>query len=72
MTNPGLIDRNELLKLFPALRGRGKNPRYRVDWLVRQRAIPFIRIGKRSIFFDPEKIREWIKKHEIPVQNGEK
>ena len=69
---PELIDREELYQMFPALKGRGKNPRHRVDWLVRTRTLPgMVRIGRR-IYFDPDKIRQWIQKNEIPVQNGER
>ncbi len=70
MSTGRLIDRQELLKLFPALRGRGKHSKWRLDWLVRQRAIPVVRVGKRSIFFDEDQIREWIQKNSIPAQNG--
>ena len=70
MNNPVLIDREELYEMFPALKGRGKNPHNRVNWLIRHRRLwGLVRIGRR-IYFDPEKIRAWIKEHSIPIQNG--
>lgn len=70
MTIGKLIDRNELLNRFPALRGRGKNPKYRLDWLIRRRAIPIVKLGKRSIFFDEEAIKKWIEQNSISVTDG--
>jgi hypothetical protein len=64
-----LVDRKELYRLFPALRGKGKNPRWRLDYLIRMRLIPFVRLGKRSIGFDEDAIRKWIQQNSIPVQN---
>lgn len=72
MSNAGLVDRQELYEMFPALRGRGKDPRHRIDWLVRRRALPgMVKIGRR-IFFNPETIKDWINKNEIPVHHGDK
>lgn len=69
MNTGKLLDRNELLNHFPALRGRGKNPKWRLDWLLRKRAIPFVKVGTRSFYFDEDQIREWIRKNTVPVQN---
>ncbi|NIQ15720.1 MAG: hypothetical protein GTO02_15370 [Candidatus Dadabacteria bacterium] len=53
-----LIDKNELMTLHPALKG------YRLDWLIRTRKIPIIKIGNRN-YFNEFEIHEWIKKHKI-------
>lgn len=71
MSNGKLIDRKELLQLFPALTGRGKNSRWRIDWLIRRRAIPIVKLGTRSIYFDEDQIREWIERNSIPPQIGD-
>ncbi len=59
-----LIDRKTLGQLHPAL-----NKRWRVDWLIRTRKIPVIKIGRR-VFFDECEILIWIKKHSIPAFEG--
>lgn len=43
-------------------------------WKIRMRQIPIVRIGKGRgrIYFNPEKIAEWIRQNEIPPQNGDK
>ncbi len=70
MSDGKLVDRKELLQLFPALTGRGKNSKWRIDWLIRRRAIPIVKLGTRSIYFDVEQIRKWIEKNSISAQNG--
>ena len=48
-----LVDKKELLEMYPAF---GK---WGLEWLIRTRRIPIVKIGKR-IYFDPEDIRSWI------------
>jgi len=64
--NARLIDREELLELYPALASKGKNKYYRLQWLTRSRQIPVIKIGRR-LYYDPDDIREWIEGKKIPV-----
>ena len=64
-----LIDSHELLRLYPALAGRGKSKLYRLQWLVRSRKIPLIKIGRR-VYFDPRDIDSWLESQKIPVQKG--
>ncbi len=54
-----LLDRKSLGELHPALASK-----WRVDWLVRTRKIPVVRIG-RAIFFDQVEIEAWISKNSI-------
>ena len=56
-----LWDMNELLKNYKVLKLWG------VRFLIRQRAIPMVKIGRR-IYFVPEDIEAWIKQHKVPVQ----
>lgn len=58
-----LIDKKELEKRYPALASRP----YRLQWLVRSRQIPIVKIGRR-IYFRPEEIVNWLSKHSIPAQ----
>jgi hypothetical protein len=69
MNDEGLIDREELLKRYPALRGRRKNTKWRLDWLIRTRKVPIVKIGKH-IFFNPKDIETWIEKQTIQSVNG--
>ena len=70
MSDVRLIDSPELLRRYPALRSRkGKDPLSRLRWLVRNRAIPLIKIN-RLIFFDPQEIDRWIDPQRIPVTKG--
>ena len=64
--NARLIDREELLELYPALASKGRNKYYRLQWLTRSRQIPVIKIGRR-LYYDPDDIREWIEGKKIPV-----
>ena len=57
-----LIDRKTLMANHPAL-----NNRWRIEWLVRTRQIPLVRIGTR-IYFEEETISRWILGHAF---NGE-
>lgn len=60
-----LLDKKALGELHPALKNK-----YRVDYLVRIRAIPIIAI-RRRIYFDEVEIQKWIENHKIkPVKNG--
>lgn len=60
-----LIDRKCLGQIHPALASK-----WRVDWLIRTRKIPIVRIG-RSIFFDQSEIEAWIEGQKIPACGGE-
>jgi len=55
-----MIDRKQLIEMFPALGGK----KHRLDWLIRNRSIPLIKIN-RSVYFNPRAIDEWIKNNEI-------
>jgi len=57
-----LIDRKQLIVLYPALGAK----KHRLNWLIRNRAIPLIKIN-RSIFFNPRKIDKWIEANDIDV-----
>lgn len=59
-----LLDAEELGKLHPAL-----NSRWRLQWLVRSRKIPIVRIGRR-IYFDENEIRKWIDENKINNQRS--
>ena len=59
-----LIDRQELIRKHPAL-GRKK---YTLDWMIRVRQIPVIRIG-RNIYFNEAEIDKWIEEHKIQINN---
>jgi hypothetical protein len=54
-----LIDKKELKERHPALK-KG----WRIDWLIRTRQIPIVKIGRR-IYFEEEAVTLWIKKHMI-------
>ena len=63
MTNTTkLLDRKELVKIHPAL-GKG----HRLNWLIRCRKIPIVRIGK-NIYFDLAEINRWIDEHRITIE----
>lgn len=66
LENTRLIDRKELIRRHPAL-GEKK---FRLEWLVRTRQIPCVRIG-RIIYFDEAEVAAFIRSKKIPVQNGE-
>lgn len=61
-----LLDRKALGELHPALKNG-----YRVDYLVRIRSLPVVKIG-RSIFFDEIEILNWIEDHKIQPKRGGK
>lgn len=64
----GLIDSHELLRRYPALKSpRGKKLTYRLEWLMRSRKIPIVRIGRRN-YFDPRDIEAWIESQKIPAK----
>ena len=59
-----LIDRKLLGVLHPALKDK-----WRLDWLIRTRKIPIVKIGRR-VYFDEPKIKDWIEKHKIQPDTG--
>ncbi len=59
-----LLDMDELGKRHPALKNR-----YRIQWLIRTRQIPIVKIGRR-IFFDEKEIGEWIENQKVPAHVG--
>lgn len=66
-----LMDLEQLLQHYPALRSKkGKNGRYRLDWLIRNRRIPIVKIGRRN-YFDPDEIDAWIQSKKIPMNEVE-
>ena len=52
MTEEKLWDIHQLLERYPAFKHWG------VRWLIRNRKIPLVRIGRR-IYFDPNDIEAW-------------
>jgi hypothetical protein len=60
ITTESLIDRKQLIELYPALGAK----KYRLDHLIRTRQIPIVK-RNRSIFFNPKRIEEWILENEI-------
>ncbi len=59
-----LLDLHQLVEKYPALKIWG------VRWLIRNRRIPIVRIGRR-IFFDPQDVSTWIDEHKIKcTDNG--
>jgi len=60
MQNSKLIDKKELMERHPAF---GKK-RYRLDWLVRTRKIPCVKIG-RMVYFDEIEINRWLEEKKI-------
>ena len=63
--NIKLLDKDALINKHPALGER----KYRLEYLVRSRLIPVIKIGKR-IYFDEVEIQKWIDEHSIPAMKG--
>jgi len=61
--NESLIDRNELIRRYPALGAK----KHRLNWMIRNRSIPLIKIN-RSVFFNPRKIDEWIRDSEVEAR----
>ena len=57
-----LIDRNQLFEKYPALGAK----KYRLDWLIRSRQIPILKIG-RSIYFNPNEIDKWIQENQVKI-----
>ncbi|MGE5444052.1 MAG: hypothetical protein ACM3SR_05530 [Ignavibacteriales bacterium] len=61
-----LLDIHQLADKYPALKKWG------IRWLVRNRRIPIVRIGRR-IFFDPKDISDWLDANKIvPTSKGGK
>jgi len=61
LQNELLIDKKGLLKMCPGLKRGG------LEWLIRTRQIPIIKLGKR-IYFDPKDIKNWIESKKIDPQ----
>jgi len=59
-----LVDKQGLLKMCPGLT-RGS-----LEWLIRTRKIPLVKIGKR-IYFSPEEIRRWIHDCKVKAIKGD-
>lgn len=62
-----LLDRKELGKAFPALVAKP----YRLDWLVRARKIPFLRIGRR-IYFTEQDVSQYLESQTVRPFNYDK
>ena len=60
-----LIDKNELLERCPAL-SRGS-----LEWLIRNRRIPLVKLGRR-IYFDPRDIENWLDSNKIEARRESK
>jgi len=63
LNQESLIDRNELIRRYPALGAK----KHRLNWMIRNRSIPLIKIN-RSVFFNPRKIDEWIRDSEVEAR----
>ena len=61
---------SELLWNFEETRKQIKRSEHGMRWLIRNRAIPIVKIGNR-IYFRPEEIKEWIREHSIPALKGD-
>jgi len=57
-----LIDKKQLLELCPGL------TQWSLEWLIRTRQIPIVRIGKKRIYFNPDEIRNWIESKKVEPQ----
>jgi hypothetical protein len=45
--------------------------RWSLEWLIRTRQIEgMVRVGKRKIMFDPQKLESWVSKNRIEIANG--
>lgn len=55
----------ELLWDFEKTRKKLHKTRWGLRWLVRTRQVPFLRLGKKRIYFDPKDIKEWINRQKI-------
>ena len=42
------------------------NSKWTLEWLIRTRQIPIVKIGRR-IYFDEIEIKKWIENHAIPA-----
>lgn len=62
-----LVDSDQLLERYPAFRGSGKKKgkgSYRLDWLIRSRQIPCVKIGGQ-IYFDVDAIDAWLRENAL-------
>jgi len=60
-----LIGKKELLECCPAFSKWG------LEWLIRNRRIPLIKIGNR-IYFDPRDIENWLDSNKIEARRESK
>ena len=58
MNTEQLWDIHQLVENYPALKHHG------VRWLIRNRKIPMVKIGKR-IYFQPSAIFDWVESQKI-------
>ena len=65
MNDEKLWDLHQLLENYPALKYHG------VRWLVRNRRIPIVKIGKR-VYFEPSSIQIWVNEHKVNAQTFDK
>ncbi len=56
--NELLVDKKGLLDLYPVF------SKWSLEWLIRNRRIPIVKIGRR-IYFDTEDIKNWIDENKI-------
>ncbi|MDA2920335.1 helix-turn-helix domain-containing protein [Desulfobacterota bacterium AH_259_B03_O07] len=56
--NESLISFDEVLKRYSFTTNQ-------LRWLLRARNIPFVRVGLRRIFFDPEELRAWVEQNKV-------
>jgi len=56
-----LISKDELLERCPAI------SRWALEWLIRNRRIPLVKLGRR-IYFDPRDIENWLDSNKIEAQ----
>ena len=62
LQNGLLVDKKGLLEMCPGL------TKYSLEWLIRTRQIPIVRIGKKRIYFNPDEIRNWIESKKVEPQ----
>ena len=58
-----LIDRKTLGEMHHALKSK-----WRVDYLIRMRRLPFLKLGK-NIYFNEASIAKWIEENEHKLQD---
>jgi len=45
-------------------------PRGTLYWLVSEKRVPHIRLGRRLVRFSVQELQNWLAEHAVPAQNG--